>query len=78
MIVFVVRHDNPKQIIELIPFWFSSKGKSEDEEHALIRALSCVDSGTTIRWFVQRLLWIETIRNQGWFLWRKMVSKIFF
>jgi hypothetical protein len=43
------------------------KGKSEEEELALIRALSCVDSGTTIRWFVQRLLWIETIRNQGLF-----------
>jgi alkylation response protein AidB-like acyl-CoA dehydrogenase len=41
------------------------KGKSEEEELHLIRAVSCVDSGTAIRWFVQRLLWIETIRNQG-------------
>ena len=41
------------------------RGKSEEEELALIRACSCVDSGMTIRWFVQRLLWIETLRNQG-------------
>lgn len=41
------------------------EGKSEAEELALIRAMSCADSGMTIRWFVQRLLWIETIKNQG-------------
>ena len=41
------------------------RGKSEEEELALVRAMSLVDSGMTIRWFVQRLLWIETLRNQG-------------
>lgn len=40
-------------------------GKDEDDEVALIRALSCVDSSTAIKWFVQRLLWIETLKNQG-------------
>lgn len=49
----------------LVRFAELVKGKTEDEEFHLIRAMSCVDSGTTIRWFVQRLLWIETIRNQG-------------
>ena len=53
------------------------KGKSEEEEFALIRALSCVDSGTAIRWFVQRLLWIETIRNQGSCSWGGFVHKFY-
>lgn len=41
------------------------QGKTEQYELNLIRAVSLVDTSTTIRWFVQKLLWTDTIRNQG-------------
>lgn len=41
------------------------QGRTEQFELFLIRALSTIDASTTIRWFVQKLLWIDTIKNQG-------------